>query len=201
MVGCCHLKAGPCGYGIHRRLSARGHMRSISTREGSGEVHRNQPVRCLCRADVVDDGLSPGWRRSDCVGRCPFWLDAIRSSRATPSAPRCGSEGVDAEVLWRLPNRLAILRRPRFVSRRFQCRMTASGATPPRSPWVRRRSAHHPVPTSRLSGTKVWNGAHDLPSQPISPNDRLESRHPALRSQTTNGCCFGSCTTLTQAWP
>ena len=60
--------------------------------------------------------------------RCPFRPDAIRSSRATPSAPRCGSEGVDVGVLWRLPNRRAILRRPPFVSRRFQCRMTASGA-------------------------------------------------------------------------
>jgi hypothetical protein len=36
--------------------------------------------------------------------------------------------GRSREVLWRLPNRRAILRRPPFVSWRFQCRMTASGA-------------------------------------------------------------------------
>ena len=85
--------------------------------------------------------------------RCPFRPDAIRSSRATPSAPRCGSEGVDAEVLWRLPNRRAILRRPPFVSWRFQCRMAGSGASCP-LPCVPAKvsSLNRQRPFSRCSG-------------------------------------------------
>src|SRR5215472_7456793 len=44
------------------------------------------------------------------------------------------------EVLWRLPNRRAILRRTPFVSQRFQCRMTASGAIEPSGHGTRART-------------------------------------------------------------
>ena len=62
----------------------------------AGEAHRNQPVRLLCRADVVDDGCRLGGDDRTALVRRPFRPDAIRSPRATPSAPRCGSEGVHA---------------------------------------------------------------------------------------------------------
>ena len=93
-------------------------MQSISMREGSGEVRRNQPVPRLCRADVVDDGRRLGGDDRTALIRRPFRPVAIRSPRATQSAPRYGSEGIDAawvdpvtstayrrsrEVLWRLP--------------------------------------------------------------------------------------------------
>ena len=71
-------------------------MQSISMREGSGEVRRNQPVPRLCRADVVDDGRRLGGDDRTALIRRPFRPVAIRSPRATQSAPRYGSEGIDA---------------------------------------------------------------------------------------------------------
>ena len=68
--------------------------------------------------------------------RRPFWPDAIRSPRAIGAALRLrrrrrrvsminpvisAAYGRSREVLWRLPDRRAILRRLPFVSRRFQC--------------------------------------------------------------------------------
>ena len=56
-------------------------MQSISMREGSGKVHRNQPVRRLCR----DDGCLLGDDDRTALIRRPFQPDAIRSSRAANS--------------------------------------------------------------------------------------------------------------------
>ena len=52
-------------------------MQSISMREGSGEVHQNQPVPRLCRADVVDDGRRLGGDDRTALIRRPFRGGAV----------------------------------------------------------------------------------------------------------------------------
>ena len=85
--------------------------------------------------------------------RRPFWPDAIRSPRAIGAALRLrrrrrrvsiinpvipAAYGRSREVLWRLPDGRAILRRLPFVSRRFQCEWQLP-AQPSRCRRLRRR--------------------------------------------------------------
>jgi hypothetical protein len=137
----------------------------------------------LCRADVVDDGLSPGWRPSDCAARFGLTQYVLLAQRICAALRlrrrrrRVGminpvisaAYGRSREALWRLPNRRAILRRPPFVSRRFQCRMTASGAELP----------------MQLRGNSVRSCAGFWTPAITSHSPKVgEDRHPRGRSAT-----------------
>ena len=53
-------------------------MLPISRLETPGEVYRNQPVRRLRRADVVDDGRRVGGHDRAAAVRRPIWFVALR---------------------------------------------------------------------------------------------------------------------------